>query len=143
MVAPHGWEPGRGDAVQSGPFKAITFGTLSTAVYDAAALADTAENRYIQGTINKELPGCKVLNARTPRRVLQWLRDFHNSFRSGNSSILTKEIQVALDAEAQWTKRRTGINITSRSTGYNKLYGDFVMKHFAATFRSANHFLSM
>jgi hypothetical protein len=137
MVAPQGWKIGNG-----GTFRAITFGTLTTAVYDAAKLPDAAENKYIQGTIEQGLPNCKILNPRTPRRVLQWLRDFHNSFHSGNSSTFTDEIQVALDVEAQWTAHRTSTNLTARSHGYNRLYAEFVMKHFAATFRSQQHFLS-
>ena len=140
MVAPQGWEPGK--AVLVGPFRAITFGTLSTAVYDAAKMPDAEKNRYIQGTIEKGLQTCKILNPGTPKRVLQWLRDFHNSFHSGNSSTFTDEIQVALDAEAQWTLHRTGANLTARSLGYNKLYAEFVKKHFAATFRNQSHFLA-
>ena len=83
------------------PFKAITLGTLSAAVYDAAGLRDAQHNPYIQRPIEDGLGCCKILDSRTPHRVLAWLRYFHKSFHSGNYSCFLDELQVALDAEVQ------------------------------------------
>ena len=165
MVAPVGWEPrgvvtfgvggagvvGVGGAGVVGvggagvgagaTFMAITFATLSAAVYDAAELPSASSNKFIQRALADGLGGCKILHSRTPLRVLVWLRDFHNSFHSGCSSSFIEELQVALDAEVQWTEWRTSANISARSGGYNTQYAKFVSKNFSSVFKSQSHFL--
>lgn len=56
MVAPQGWTPGKKVASEWAPFRAITFGTPTTAVYDAAQMPDAAENKFIQGALERVCP---------------------------------------------------------------------------------------
>ena len=65
------------------PHLMLAYGTLSAAVYLAAA--EDAENVNVKESIRNGIPGATLLHPRTPRDVLEWLRDWHNSFHGGSS----------------------------------------------------------
>ena len=62
------------------------------------------------------------------------MRDFHNSFHSGNAACFIGKLQVALDAEVQWTAYRTANNISARSGGYNKQCYELASNSFLSPF---------
>ena len=67
-----------------GTFKLITFGTLSSAVYQ---LIETGhrEHPMVQHALATGIVGSVVLHSKTPIDVIAWLRDYHNTFHCGSS----------------------------------------------------------
>eukprot|EP00959_Pyramimonas_sp_CCMP1952_P124956 2612041-Pyramimonas_sp.AAC.3 len=63
------------------PCQAITWGTRSRAFY--AAEESQPDNEFILAAIAAGLDGCQILNMRTPRVILECMRDYHNNFHAG------------------------------------------------------------
>lgn len=65
-----------------GSFELITFGTLASAVYEAAGRHPN--NAFVQQALAEGIPGAIILNHRIPADVLRFLRDYHNAFHQGS-----------------------------------------------------------
>ena len=60
----------------------LTFGTLTEAVYEAVTRAP--DNPLVIASVKSGITNALVINKRTPKDVLEWLRDYHNEFHNGS-----------------------------------------------------------
>lgn len=85
-VKEHGAVPGvRGSAwvveKDTDQYLLLTCGALAAAVYKA--FKEDPDNENLQATILTGIPGASVYRKDTPQAVLQWLKDYNNSFHEG------------------------------------------------------------
>eukprot|EP00971_Amphidinium_carterae_P325981 6456573-Amphidinium_carterae.1 len=76
----------------------------------------------LQASVEKGLPGCRILHPNTPNNVLQWLRDYHNQFHGGHSRTPSELLLHVDTMEEAWSAQRTVIGITAKSKGYESQY---------------------
>ena len=69
----------------------ITWGTLSTAFYEAHVMAPDNEN--VVASLAEGLPNAAVYHSRTPADVIRFLRDYHNQFHNGSGYSVIELLQ--------------------------------------------------
>ena len=112
-VLQHGNVPGvRGAPWATGtwgspPYKLITYGTLSRAVYRAVA-ADP-DNKVVQLSVARGLVGADLYRPDTPPDVVRWLKRYHNEFHDGSSYTFCESFEDRVG----WGSRLCGIPTTS------------------------------
>ena len=105
------------------PYLMLTYGTLSAAVYIAAS--EDPQNPNVQMSIRNGIPGATLLHPRTPRDVLEWLRDWHNSFHSGSAISFIEILDKIIEVKAEWQVHcmKNGITVNSCGKGGELQYG--------------------
>lgn len=83
--------------------EALSFGTLTTAVYKAFEKdPDNPDNANVKRTIAAGLPNAVVFHPRLPKDVISFLRDLHNKFHEGSSISFVEVLQMVHDADCDW-----------------------------------------
>eukprot|EP00959_Pyramimonas_sp_CCMP1952_P368765 7724312-Pyramimonas_sp.AAC.1 len=75
------------------PYLMISYGTLSRAVYRAAA--EDPKNKMVKLTLKQGLRHMTVLDHRTPDDVIRFLIDFHNDWHKGSTFTLLQMFNLA------------------------------------------------
>ncbi len=97
------------------PFLAITFGTLSRALY--LAREEDPENPLIQESFRRGLKGCMIFEPDIPNDVVIWLRDWHNSWHSGSGVTFLELLQRIPTIDASWSNYASDRGWTWRGSG--------------------------
>ena len=126
-------------AVEGKPHQCLTFGTLTSAIYELAADPKHKTNRFLNQTLLGGLPNVVFLRSRIPPVVQAWLRDFHNQF-AGSRLTICDLLDVCSDAESAWKARRVLTGLSSRSCIYQAEMYKFVRDNFESAFKSENSF---
>lgn len=93
--------PGKvGQFMESFPLELVTWGTLARAFYSVVQRHPSHPN--VVESLAAGLDNIVVLSGRTPRDVVEFLRDFHNSFHHGASDSFIKVIQDTRIIQASW-----------------------------------------
>lgn len=128
------WSKGR-----SLPALAVSFGTLADAAY--VAFERWPEDEYVAATKAAGLQGCRMLHERTPRSVITWLVDYHNTFHGGAGYTVLQLLNDAVAAEQAWVDHKQEVGLTVASVGgagkYEKVYGEWIRSTYPTKFQSA------
>eukprot|EP00974_Lingulodinium_polyedra_P027103 2615064-Lingulodinium_polyedra.AAC.1 len=76
----------------------ITWGTLLRAIFNA--IEKEPNNKMVQHIISTGLNHCIMLNERTPRDVVAWMRDFYNAWHRGSSTNFLEALQSIAEIDA-------------------------------------------
>ena len=98
-----------------GPFRMLSWGTLSRAVYEAHRIDPTNPN--VQKTLENGLRNVVLLHHRTPKDITDFLRDFHNRWHGGADKSFTDLVAEVPQLHAGWQAFCASRGLTSRSCG--------------------------
>jgi hypothetical protein len=92
-------------------------------------------------TLATGLVGCVILKPRTPKDVLRWLKECHNSFHSGSRTNILEVLEEIGRIEASWAVFRQANGITSRGCGrgensYERQYFNYLQEKFLGRFKT-------
>jgi hypothetical protein len=82
------------------PLMCITWGTLMRAAY--RAFDEQPQSSEVKSSKIDGLSDVCVLSSRTPRDVVQWVRDFHNSWHFGSSCTFVQLFREVVEIQANW-----------------------------------------
>ena len=118
------------------PYTAITFGTLSSAVYDAHE--QEPANPYVIATVNGSLHGCRLFINEMPPNVKKWLRDYHNQFTGGCGVLYIDLIILSGEIEVAWSAYRLRHGLQARAPNYQQTYWKYVNDNYEGNYKSQN-----
>ena len=82
------------------PYRVLSFGTLSEAVY--AAHQQTPKHPLISASVAAGIPDAMLLHERTPLVVCRLLKDMNNQFHGGSGMQLPEQLQDVLSIQQSW-----------------------------------------
>jgi hypothetical protein len=117
------------------PYKLVSYGTLTRAIYKAAAAEP--RNPNVVATLKAGLEGVEIFSHRTPVDVVRWMVLFHNEFHSGSSFSVCEVYKLVEKADSSWTAEAAlkGLNVSNQA-----LRQEYVDKLWPSKFQSANVF---
>jgi len=120
----------------NGPYRAITFGQLSDAFYEAWAA--NPENALLRKTLSQGLKGCRVYKMSMPDTITAFVRDYDNLFNDGQKISWWEQVTGSLIIEAEWTVWKEKHGITSRGgyqgLTYEQCYAKWLQENYGAQF---------
>ena len=124
------------------PALAITYASLSRAFY--GALLKQPLNPQLLNTLNNGLRKVRMLDFRTPAKVIRHLRDYHNQFHSGAFYSFLELMGEIKHIEAEFKNfalaRGITSSISSGENSYEKQYWRWVQSHHEGNAQSWRHF---
>jgi hypothetical protein len=82
------------------PYECITWGTLMRAAY--RAFDEHPTNDEIIASRIAGMDNVTILHSRTPKDVVQWVRDYHNLWHYGSSCTFIQLTRESLEISAAW-----------------------------------------
>mmetsp|Transcript_87246 Transcript_87246/g.182596 ORF Transcript_87246/g.182596 Transcript_87246/m.182596 type:complete len:267 (-) Transcript_87246:1724-2524(-) len=126
------------------PYQMISFAALAAAIYRAHD--ERPEEATVCATMTRGLENAVLLHHDLPRDCVEYLRDLHNSWRSGNAVLYTQILQEVDSMEAAWGLERMARGYTDRAgNGAGSSIGDllweFLQKNYPKKLQSANQYI--
>ena len=126
------------------PYKLLTYGTLSSALYSAAEMDTDRSIECVQVSIRRGLEMVDLYDPRTPADVLRWLKRFHNEWHGGSATTYLESFEDVQLVSDTWKVYCLEHGISSESgrgsESYAVLYRKYVELEFSDEFSSYNKF---
>ncbi|CAK0804102.1 unnamed protein product, partial [Prorocentrum cordatum] len=124
MIEPH--PANRVDAAPgSAPFKMLSWGHLTAAVYRASKRNKPGTNKFVDHTIKRGVTGLTIFKQKTPIDVSTWIVDLSNDFHNqGSGMTCVQMMDKCAAAEDGWEAHRKQCKIKARQPKKGKGKGE-------------------
>lgn len=118
---------------RTGPFQALTYGSLCEAFY--SALCQEPENQNLHRTLGRGFEA-RVFSHKLPDSIAKYIVKMHNRFHGGASTNFVELVQVVPDVEFQLTKWKSENGVNWSSEDYEAKCANWLRSHqdFGETF---------